>query len=123
MDGLLFISSLTRKHLRWKRGKLRAQLFFRSARLLRFGRGVQSPCRPIVDLRKSMLHGFCDENKGFLKLSRLLSRFHSVDHSKNAHECLDHVHATRGTFGGTYGYDNSDPHINVSLDPKQLMLI
>ncbi len=78
-DGLLFICSLTRKHLRWRKGKLCAQVFFRSARLLRFGRGVQIPHRPIVDLQKSMLDGFCDGNNDFLKPSRLLSRFHSVD--------------------------------------------
>ncbi len=116
LDGLLFISSLTRKHLRWKRGKLCAQDFFRSARLLRFSRGVQRPRRPIVDLWKSTLDGFCDGNKDFLKLSRSLSRFHSVDHSKNAQECLDCIHETRGTFGGTYGYENSGPHIDVLLD-------
>ena len=77
----------------------------------------------MVDLRTSTLDGFCDGNKDFLKLSRLLSRFHSVDHSKNAQECLDHVHATHGTFGGTYGYENSGPQIDVPLDPRQLMLI
>jgi hypothetical protein len=98
-------------------------VFFRSACLLRFGRGVQRPRRPIVDLRKSTLDGFCDGNKDFLKLSRLLSRFHSVNHSKNAQECLDCVHATRGTFSGKYGYENSGPHIDVPLDPRQLMLI
>ncbi len=54
---------------------------------------------------------------------RLLSRFHSVNHSKNAQECLDHIHATRGTFGGTYGNENSGPHIDVPLDPRQLILI
>jgi hypothetical protein len=43
LDGSLFISSLTRKHSRWKSGKLRAHIFFRSARILRFGHGVQRP--------------------------------------------------------------------------------
>ncbi len=123
LDGSLFISSLTRKHLRLKRGKLRAQFLFRSAILLRFGHGVQRLHRPIVDLQKSTLDGFCDGNQDFLKLSHLLSRFHSVNHLKNAQECLDWIHATHGTFGGTYGYENSCPHINVPLDPKQLMLI
>jgi hypothetical protein len=69
------------------------------------------------------LDDFCDGSKDFLKLSRLLSRFHSVDHSKIAQECLDCIHVTRGTFGGTYGNENSGPHIDVSLDPRQLMLI
>jgi hypothetical protein len=123
LDGLLFISSLTRKHLRWKGGKLHAQVSFRSARLLRFGRGIQRPRLPTVDLRKSTLDGFCDGSKDFLKLSHLLSRFHSVDHSKNAQEYLDCIHATHRTFGGTYGYENSGLHIDVPLDPRQLMLI
>jgi hypothetical protein len=56
-----------------KRGKLRAHTFFRYARLLRFGRGVQGPRRPYVDLLTSMLDSFCDGSKDFLKLSRLLS--------------------------------------------------
>jgi hypothetical protein len=77
----------------------------------------------MVDLQTSALDGFCDGSKDFLKLSRLISRFHSVDHSKNAQECLDCVHATCGTFGGTYGNENSGPLINVPLDPRQLMLI
>jgi hypothetical protein len=76
----------------------------------------------MVDLQTSTLDGFCDGSKDFLKLSCLLSRFHSVNHSKNAQECLDHVHATRGTFGGTYGNENSGPHIDVPLDPRQLMV-
>ncbi len=77
----------------------------------------------MVDLQTSTLDGLCDGSKDFLMLSCLLSRFHSVNHSKNAQECLDHVHATCGTFGGTYGNENIGPHINVPLDPRQLMLI
>ncbi len=122
-DGLLFISSFTRKHLRWKRAKLHAHVFFRSACLFRFSLGVQRPCGPMVDLWKTTLDGFCDGSKDFLKLTHLLSRFHSVNHSKNAQECLDWFHATRGTFGGTYGNENSGPHIDVPLDPRHLMLI
>jgi hypothetical protein len=63
------------------------------------------------------------EAKTSLKLSWLLSKFHLVDHSVNAQECLDHVHAIRGTFCDTYGNGNSGPHIDVPLDPKQLMPI
>jgi hypothetical protein len=77
----------------------------------------------MVDLQESMLDFFCERNKDFLKLSHLLSRFHSADHSKNSQECLDCIHATRGTFSGTYGYEKSGPHIDVPLDPKQLMSI
>ena len=29
----------------------------------------------------------------------------------------------RGTYGGTFGYDNSGPHTDVPLDPKSLLLI
>ena len=106
-----------------KRGKLRAHTFFRYAHLLRFGCGVQGPRRPYVDLLTSTLDGFCDGSKDFLKLSQLLSKFHLVDHWKNAQECLNCVHAMRATYGGTYGNENSGPHLNALLDPKSLMLI
>ncbi len=96
---------------------------FRSARLLRFGRGVQRHRWPIVDLCTSTLDKICDGSKAFLKLSQSLSKFDSVDHSKNVHECLACVHAMRGIYGGTYGNKNSGPHIDVLLDPKSLMLI
>ncbi len=103
-----------------KRGKLRAHTFFRYARLLRFGCGVQGPRWPYIDLLTSTLDGFCDGSKDFLKLSQLLSKFHLVDHSKNAQECLNVMCATNG---GTYGNKNSGPHLNALLDPKSLMLI
>ncbi len=106
-----------------KRGKLHAHTFFRYARLLRFGRGVQRPRRPYVDLLTLTLDDFCEGSKDFLKLSLLLSKFHKVDHSKNAQECLNCVHAMRATYGGTYGNENSGPHLNAPLDPKSLMLI
>ena len=109
--------------MRWKRGKLRAHVFFKHACLLRFGRGVLKPCQPFVELNQSTLNGFCDGSKDFLKLSRLLSHKHSIDHSQNAQECLSRVHAIRGTFGDTYGKEDSGPLIDVPLDPKQLMLI
>jgi hypothetical protein len=70
-----------------------------------------------------MLDGFCDRIKNFLKLVQLLSKFHLMDHSKNAQECLNCIHAMRGAYGGTYGDKNSGPHIDVPLDPKTLMLI
>ncbi len=106
-----------------KKGKLHAHTFFRYARLLRFGRGVQGPRRPYVDLLTSMLDGFCNRSKNFLKLSQLLSKFYLVNHSKNAQECLNRVHAMRPTYGGTYGNKNSGLHLNAPLDPKSLMLI
>jgi hypothetical protein len=70
-----------------------------------------------------MLDGFCDGSEEFLKLSQLLSKFHSVDHLKNVHEYLARGQAMRGTYGGTYGNENSGPHIDVPLNPKSLMLI
>jgi hypothetical protein len=106
-----------------KRGKLHAHTFFRYARLLRFGCGVQGPRQPYVDLLTLMIDGFCDGSKDFLKASRLLSKFCLVDHSMNAQECLNCVHAMRATYGGTYGNEKSGPHLNAPLDPKSLMLI
>ncbi len=95
----------------------------RNARLRWFGRGVLRPRWPIVDLSKSTLDGFCDGSKDFLKLSWLYSHIHSIDHSRNAQECLYHVHAIRGTFGDTYGKEISGLLIDVLLDPKHIMLI
>ena len=109
--------------MRWKRGKLRAHVFFKHACLLRFGRGLLKPRQPFVELNQSTLNGFCDGSKDFLKLSRLLLHKHSIDHSQNAQECLSRIHAIRGTFGGTYRKENSGPIHDVPLDPKHLMLI
>ncbi len=82
------------------------------------------PRRPIVDLTKSTFDGFHDgRSKDFLKLSRLLSQIHSIDHSRTAQECLYCVQAIRATLGDTYGKEISGPHIDVLLDPKQLLLI
>jgi hypothetical protein len=53
----------------------------------------------------------------------LLLHKHSIDHAQNAQECLDCVHAIRGTFGDTYGKEYSGPLLDVPLDPKHLMLI
>jgi hypothetical protein len=106
-----------------KKGKLRAHTYFRYARLLRFSCGDQGPRQPYIDLLTSTLDGFCDRRKDFLKLSQLLSKFHLVDHSKNAQECLNCVHAMRVTYGGTYENESSSPHLNAPLDPKSLMLI
>ena len=109
--------------MRWKRGKLRVHMFFKHAGLLRFGRGVLNTRQPFVELTKSTLNGFCDGSKDFLKLSRLLSHKHSIDHSKNAQECLSRVHAIRGAFGGPQGIENGGSFHDVPLDPKRVMLI
>jgi hypothetical protein len=95
----------------------------RESHLLRFDRCVQGPRWPYIDLLTSTLDVFCDRSKDFLKLSQLLSKFHLVDHLKNAQECLNCVHAMRATSGGTYGNKNSGPHLNAPLDTKSLMLI
>jgi hypothetical protein len=76
-----------------------------------------------VDCLTLTLDGFCDGSKDFFKLSGLLSKLHLVDHSKNAHECLNRIHAMRATYGGTYGNKNSGPHLNAPLDPNSLMLV
>ena len=98
-------------------------MFFKHAGLLRFGRGVLNTRQPFVELTKSTLNGFCDGSKDFLKLSRLLSHKHSIDHSQNAQECLSRVHAIRGAFGGPQGKENSGSLHDVPLDPKHVMLI
>jgi hypothetical protein len=104
--------------MRWKRRKLRAHVFFINACLLRFGSGVLKPRQPFVELNQSTLNGFCDGSKDFLKLSRLLLHKLSIDHSQNAQECLARVHAIHGTFGDTYGKEDSGPLLDVPLDPK-----
>ena len=38
-------------------------------------------------------------------------------------ECINHINVIRGTYGGTFGYENSGPHNDVPLDPKSLRLI
>ena len=85
LDGTFFLSSFSRKHTRWKRGRLRAHKFFSSARLSKFGQGLRSVRRPYVGLSKPTLDGFCDGHKDFLQLYRLclhsaqwtMSRMHS----------------------------------------------
>ena len=87
LDGTFFLSSCSRKHTCWKRGRLRAHKFFSSARLSKFGQGLRSVRRPYVGLSKPTLDGFCDGHKDFLQLYRLLSTFSTVDHVKNAQSC------------------------------------
>ena len=85
--------------------ELRAHVLLRNARLLWFGRGVSRPRRPVVGLTKSTFGCFCDGSKDFLKLSRLLSQIHSIDHTRNAQECLYRVNAIRATIGDTWERD------------------
>ncbi len=42
LDGTFFLSLCSRKHTRWKRGRLCAHKFFSAARLLKFGQGLRS---------------------------------------------------------------------------------
>ena len=58
--------SLKPSQVGWVVGKLRAQVYLRTAHLLRFGHGVLRPRRPIVDLTKSTFDGFHDGSKDFL---------------------------------------------------------
>lgn len=123
LDGTLFLSPLTNKFKRWKRGRIRAHIFFSAARLLKFERGAILPRQPYIDLSRSTLDHFCDGSRDFLKLSRLFSINYSFDHSRCAQECINRFNTIRGTSGGTYEYENSSPHTDVPLDPKSLILI
>ena len=96
MDGSLFLSSHARKHTRWKMGITRAQDFFSSARITKFGNGLRSVRRPYVDLTKPTLDGFC-EGKDFLQVFRLLSAFRTTDHVENVQSCLARVYAAHGS--------------------------
>ena len=106
--------------MRWKRGRLRAHVFFSSARISKFGQGIRRRRRPYVGLSGPTLDGFC-EGKDFLSLFRLLSKFSSIDHVDNVTSLSGRVHTLRGTYGGTY--ENCCPPKHVPLDPKTLMLI
>ncbi len=116
-----FLSSSSRKHSRWKRGRLYAHDLFSFARLSKFGQDLGSVRWPYVSLSKPTVNGFCDWHKTFLKLQRLLSTFSTVDHVKNTQSCVNHVHTLRGTFGGSH--DNRGLHSIDPLDPKNLTLI
>ena len=103
-------------------GITRAQDFFSSARITKFGNGLRSVRRPYVDLTKPTLDGFC-EGKDFLQVFRLLSAFRTTDHVENVQSCLARVYAANGfTFGGTYTKSQL-PHMDDPLDPKTTMLI
>jgi hypothetical protein len=69
-----------KKAYKMKEWEVTCSYLFRSARLLRFGCGVQRPHWPYLDLQTLMSDYFCDGSKVFLKLSHLLSRFHFMDH-------------------------------------------
>ena len=111
----------SRKHTRWKRGRLRAHKFFSSARLSKFGQGLRSVRRPYVGLSAPTLDGFCDGHTDFLQLYRLMSTFSTVDHVKNAQSCVNRVNAHRGTYGGTY--ENRSSFSTGIHDSKSLILI
>jgi hypothetical protein len=120
LDGSFFLSSCSRKHTRWKRGRLRAHVFFSSARLSKFGQGLRSIRQPYVGLLATTLDSFCNK-KDFLHLFRLLSKFNNIDHVDNVTTIAGHVHTLCGTFGGTY--ESCCPDKHTPLDPKTLMLI
>ena len=89
LDGTFFLSSCSRKHTRWKRGRLRDHKFFPSARLSKFGQGLRSIHRPYVGLSAPILDGFCDGHKDFLQVYRLNPTFSTVDHVKNVQSCVN----------------------------------
>jgi len=115
MDGSFFLSSCSRKHTRWKKGRSRARNFFSFARITKFGNGLRSMRRPYVDLTKPTLDGFC-EGKDFLQVFRLLSTFRTLDHNKNVQSCLARINATHCFYGGTY-QKSQCPHMDDPLDP------
>jgi hypothetical protein len=91
--------------------------------VLKFERGAILSRQPYIDFSRSTLDHFCDGSQDFLTLSRLFSINFSFDHSRCAQECINRFNTIRGTFGGTYEYENSSCHTDVPLDPKSIILI
>ncbi len=55
--------------------------------------------------------------------AHLLRFGHGVTLPRQPYVDLKWSTTIRGTYGGTFGYENSGPHTDVPLDPKFLMLI
>ena len=114
----LFLSSCSRKHTCWKRGRLCVHKFFSSAHLSK-----RSVRRPYVGLSTPPLDGFCDGHKDFFQLYRLLSTFSTVDHVKNAQSCVNHLNTLCGTYSYSGTYENRSSFSTGLQDPKSLILI
>ncbi len=84
LDGTLFMSPHISKHLRWMGRCVRARAFFWSQRNSKQSNGIE----PFGGLLKSTLDDFLRVDRDYLQLSRLLSKFKSIDHQKNISSCI-----------------------------------
>ena len=71
---------------------------------------------PFGGLLKSTLDDFLRVDRDYLQLTRLLSKFKSIDHEKNISSCIAQVAALRGTF-------ENRPVGGGKLDPRSVILI
>ncbi len=91
---------------------MRARAFYISRRDSKRSNGIN----PFGGLLKSTLDDFLKVDRDYLQLSRLLSKFKSIDHEKNISSCIARVAALRGTFENrNVGGGN--------LDPRSVILI
>jgi hypothetical protein len=110
LDGTLFMFPHISKHLQWMGRRVRAQAFFRSRRYSKRSNGFE----PFGGLLKSSLDDFLRVDCDYLQLSRLLSKFKSIDHEKNIASCIARVVALRGTF-------ENRPVGGGKLDPRSVI--
>ena len=92
--------------------RVRARAFFKSRRNSKRSNGIE----PFGGLLKSTLDDFLRVDRDYLQLSRLLSKFKSIDHEKNISSCIARVAALRGTF-------ENRPVGGGKLDPRSVILI
>ena len=71
---------------------------------------------PFGGLLKSTLDDFLRVDCDYLQLSRLLSKFKSIDHEKNISSCIARVAALRGMF-------ENRPVGGGKLDPRSVISI
>ena len=84
LDGTQFMSPHISKHVRWMGRRVRARAFFWSRRYSKRSNGIE----PFGGLLKSTLDDFLRVDRDYLQLSRLLSKFKSIDHEKNISSCI-----------------------------------
>jgi len=100
------------KHLQWMGRRVRARAFFKSRRNSKRSNGVE----PFGGLLKSTLDDFLRVDRDYFQLSRLLSKFKSIDHEKNISSCIARVMALQGNF-------ENHPVGGGKLDPRSIILI
>jgi hypothetical protein len=120
LDGTFFLSSCSRKHMRWKKQCLRAHVFFSSAHLIKFDNDLCLVCQPYFGLSTPTLDGFC-KGKDFLQLFCLLSAYCTMDHEKNVQSCLARINMMHGSYEGTY--ESQCPHMDDPVGTKTTILI